>query len=61
MRRDLMDILACPVCRGELELHVEEERGEEIIKGSLSCGNCKETYPIEDSIANLLPPNLRSA
>ncbi len=29
MKRDLMDILACPVCKGELELSVEEENEQE--------------------------------
>ena len=57
MRRDLMDILACPVCKGPLELVVDQEEGEEVIAGSLICHACKETYPIEDSIPNLLPPS----
>lgn len=60
MRRDLVDILACPVCKGPLELRVEKEERQEIVTGSLYCPNCRETYPIEDSIPNLLPPNLRS-
>lgn len=60
MRKDLMDILACPVCKGNLELRIEEDREEEVIKGSLHCAKCNETYPIEDSIPNLLPPNLRA-
>ncbi len=60
MRRDLMDILACPVCKGSLELKVEQEEGEEIVKGTLICSKCPEEYPIEDSIPNLLPPSLRS-
>ena len=59
MRRDLMDILACPVCKGPLELRVVKEEGQEIVTGSLYCPNCQETYPIEDSIPNLLPPSLR--
>jgi uncharacterized protein YbaR (Trm112 family) len=59
MKRDLMEILACPVCKGELELTVEQEDEKEVIKGSLYCRNCNETYPIEDGIPNLLPPNLR--
>ena len=59
MRRDLMDILACPVCKGQLELRVEEEEGPDIIKGSLYCQQDQEEYPIEDSIPNLLPPSLR--
>ena len=60
MRSDLMDILACPVCKGPLELRVEEEEGEEVVKGTLYCSRCQEEYPIVDSIPNLLPPNLRS-
>ncbi len=60
MRRDLMDILACPVCKGPLELRVEKEEEQEIVTGSLYCPKCRETYPIEDSIPNLLPPSLRS-
>ena len=60
MRRDLMDILACPVCKGPLELRVETEEGQEVVKGSLHCQHCTEIYPIEDSIPNLLPPSLRS-
>ena len=59
MKKDLMDILACPVCKGELELRSEAEEGDEVITGSPFCAACDETYPIEDSIPNLLPPDLR--
>ena len=59
LKRDLMEILVCPVCKGELQLSVEEEDGDEIVTGSLSCATCDETYPIEDTIPNLLPPELR--
>lgn len=61
MKRDLMEILACPVCKGPLELTVEREDPEEIISGSLHCARCSETYPIVDTIPNLLPPQLRDA
>ena len=60
MKRDLMDILACPVCKGELDLAVSAEEGDDVVTGSLFCGQCNETYPIEESIPNLLPPELRS-
>ncbi len=59
MKRDLMEILACPVCKGDLALTVATEEGDEIVGGSLRCGACDETYPIEDSVPNLLPPSLR--
>jgi len=56
MKRELVDILACPVCKEKLELKVEAEDGEEIITGSLHCGRCNVDYPIVDGIPNLLPP-----
>ncbi len=59
MKKDLMEILACPVCKGELELRVEAEEGDEVITGTLCCAACDEAYPIEDTIPNLLPPELR--
>ena len=59
MKKDLMEILACPVCKGPLALRVEVEEGDEVITGSLYCAACDESYPIEDTIPNLLPPELR--
>jgi uncharacterized protein YbaR (Trm112 family) len=61
MRKDMMDILACPVCKGPLTLKIDREDGDEVIEGSLHCASCNETYPIQDSIPNLLPPDLRRA
>ena len=59
MKKELMDILACPVCKGGLELSVEKENEEEIVTGSLYCQKCDERYPIVDTIPNLLPPDQR--
>ena len=59
MKRDLMDILVCPVCKGELTLNVDEENEAEIVTGSLHCAKCDVTYPIADTIPNLLPPDQR--
>ncbi|HYM16356.1 MAG TPA: methytransferase partner Trm112 [Dehalococcoidia bacterium] len=61
MRKDLMEILACPMCKGELTLTIDEEKDDEIQRGTLFCAACNERYPIEDSIPNLLPPDLRKA
>lgn len=61
MRPDLMEILVCPVCKGDLTLEVEREEGDEVLDGALHCASCNETYPIEDGIPNLLPPDLRDA
>ena len=58
MKRELMNILACPICKGDLELDVTEE-ADEIITGTLYCRKCDEYYQIEDGIPNMLPPDLR--
>ena len=61
LKRDIMDILACPGCRGGLVLTVEVEEDDEVIQGSLECSTCDETYPIIEAIPNLLPPSMRSS
>jgi len=55
MKRELTDILVCPVCKGKLDLAVEREDAGEIISGSLRCNKCDVGYPIKDTIPNLLP------
>ena len=54
-----MDILCCPVCKGELELDATREEDGEIVEGTLYCGDCDETYEIDDGIPDLLPPEAR--
>ncbi|MEZ4553421.1 MAG: methytransferase partner Trm112 [Dehalococcoidia bacterium] len=61
MRRELMEILACPVCKGALTLTAEEVEGDEVVAGTLRCAACNEDYPIEGGIPNLLPPEMRRA
>ncbi len=61
MKPDLMEILVCPLCKGDLQLTVDHETDGEILAGSLRCDNCNETYPIEEGIPNMLPPELREA
>ena len=67
LRTDLLDILACPVCRGALTLGAETiapsdapDAGE-VRTGTLTCSACNEVYPINEGIPNLLPPDLRDA
>ena len=61
MQHALMEILACPLCKGSLELAVEREEGDEVVDGVLSCASCEERYPVTDGIPNLLPPAMRGA
>jgi len=60
MKEELVDKLACPVCKGDLDLNIEEEiRAEgkrEIVNGFLKCISCNQKYPISEKIGNLLPP-----
>jgi uncharacterized protein YbaR (Trm112 family) len=51
-----MEIICCPMCKGDLELKVNKKDGAEIIDGTLTCHKCDFPYPIEDGIPNLLPP-----
>ena len=55
MKKDIIDILCCPTCKGKLELKVKKEDKGEIIEGSFNCKKCKATYFIEEGIPNLLP------
>jgi len=55
MRPSLMDILCCPVCKGELTLIIENEDEKEILEGGLICSACGVKYPIHGGIPNLLP------
>nr|WP_300979797.1 methytransferase partner Trm112 [Methanomethylovorans sp.] len=54
-----MEILACPLCKGDLVLNVQSKEEDEIITGTLYCEKCNEYYPIDDGIPNMLPPQLR--
>lgn len=45
--KDLFDVLACPLCKSDLEYTKN--------KKSLICSNCGEKYPIEEGIPVLLP------
>jgi hypothetical protein len=44
--KELLDILVCPQCKGELELTSEED--------GLTCNTCKLKYLIQDEIPIML-------
>lgn len=56
MKMNLMEILACPNCKGDLQLKIIEKRGAEVVTGELDCQKCSQRYSIEQGIPNLLPP-----
>ncbi len=59
MRPQLLEILRCPVCRGELTLTERTRHGDEVLTGTLACARCHVDYPIDDGIPDLLPPDER--
>lgn len=46
---ELIEILACPMCKGDVELR----------KNEIVCKECDRHYPIENGIPNMLPDELR--
>ncbi len=61
MKKDLLEIIACPICKGDLELQSSEEDNGEVITGKLYCPKCLKYYSIKDGIPNLLPPAMDSS
>ena len=60
MKRKLMELLACPIDKQHpLELHVFEEKDEEVVEGLIVCPKCLRWYPIREEIPELLPDELR--
>ena len=59
MKKTLVEILACPICKNDLLLHTNQTDGDEVISGTLNCCNnkCKLIFNISEGIPNLLPPN----
>jgi uncharacterized protein YbaR (Trm112 family) len=55
MRRQIIPLLCCPVCKGDLILTVIREDETEIIEGILHCTACGVDYPIDEGIPDLLP------
>jgi len=50
--QDLLDILACPVCKTPLKLTASNQ---------LQCVNCRRLYPIRDGIPILLESESQKA
>lgn len=46
LSQDLLEILVCPQCKGELDYQEQEQR--------LICGSCRLAYPVEDDIPIML-------
>lgn len=49
MYKDILHLLRCPACMGELKLSITEEKDDEILNGSLTC-NDGHTWLIHDGV-----------
>ena len=52
LNAELLEILACPVCKGDLEYQPEEEQ--------LICSACRLKFKIQDDIPDMLPEDAES-
>ncbi|MGC8961900.1 MAG: methytransferase partner Trm112 [Candidatus Bathyarchaeia archaeon] len=60
MKEELMEILACPICKHHpLELKVFQSSEGEIVEGIILCHKCGRWYPVIDEIPHMLPDDLR--
>jgi uncharacterized protein YbaR (Trm112 family) len=50
MKEKLVEILACPRCKNELDLRVTAKESNEIKEGKLVCRVCGAEYPISNYI-----------
>jgi ubiquinone/menaquinone biosynthesis C-methylase UbiE len=55
MKRRTLELLACPMCHGELSLS-EGGDGETIETGALVCAGCQRQYPIKEGIPHFIEP-----
>jgi SAM-dependent methyltransferase len=55
LKRDLLDILRCPECGGELALTGEVESAGEVESGTLACGRCARSYPVKGFVPRFVP------
>ena len=46
MKPRLLDLLACPACKGNLVLRADQVAGEDTVAGTLACPPCRASYPI---------------
>ncbi len=61
MKKNMLDILACPIDKSyPLELYEAKSEGDTIIDGALFCTKCSRFYPIIDEIPIMLPDELRN-
>jgi len=58
MKEELVQMLECPVCHGELHWTITARQGDRIETAEARCEGCAATYPIREGIGVFLTPDL---
>lgn len=58
MNKDYLQIICCPVCKGDLELQTTKAAKDDILEGTLTCVQCKNKYSIRNGTAYLVPEGI---
>ena len=58
MKRSLVPLLACPVCRADLTLQATKWDGDECMDGDLACSMCDATWPVVRGIPRFAATNM---
>ena len=58
MKDELVEMLECPVCHGELRWAVAERQGDRIEAAEAVCTARAATYPVREGIGPFLTPDL---
>jgi uncharacterized protein YbaR (Trm112 family) len=57
--QQLLDILACPICRTPVKLVPDNQIGKQPGQQALKCATCGRIYPIRDDIPVMLVDEAR--
>jgi len=55
MRRELLEVLACPRCAGALTVDADADDGGRIESGTLRCASCGAAFPILRHVPRFVP------
>ncbi|MCK4794007.1 MAG: methyltransferase domain-containing protein [Desulfobacteraceae bacterium] len=54
MKREILGILCCPICKQDLRLFEEEVANNEVIDGILECDDCQKSFEIIKGVPRMI-------
>jgi len=58
MKKNIVEMLECPVCHHQLDWQIASESKERIEQAEARCSDCEAVYPVIDEIGIFLTPDL---